>query len=64
MSLDEYLKAHNLTDEEFGERIKRSRMQVFRYRNGRQIPRPAVMKRISEVTGGAVTANSFYGGGA
>lgn len=34
---------------------------VERYVNGKRIPEPEVMAKIFEVTGGAVSANDFYG---
>lgn len=60
MTLDEYMKANELTDKCFGEHIGKSRVQIYRYRNGIQIPGKEAMRRISEVTGAKVTPASFY----
>lgn len=58
--LDTYMKANDLSDEAFGKSIKRSRMQVYRYRHGIQVPGRKTMSSIIKATGGEVTANSFY----
>lgn len=61
MTLEDYLKSENLSAAEFGRRIGvNSRMTVIRYLTGERIPRPKVMSRIHEVTGGAVTPNDFF----
>jgi hypothetical protein len=58
--LDTYMTENNETDESFGQRIGRSRLQVFKYRHGKAVPRKDAMERIHEVTKGQVTAQSFY----
>lgn len=60
MTIKEYLKASRLTEAVFAERIGVGQSTVNRLRNG-QIPGKALMARIYEETGGAVTANDFYG---
>lgn len=59
MTLDDYLKASDLTEEAFAKRLSVSQPAVHRYRNGR-IPTPDVMQKIIEATDGAVTANDFF----
>ncbi len=54
------MQENELTDEGFGERIGRSRMQVFRYRHGEDVPSKKTMERILQVTEGQVQPGSFY----
>lgn len=60
MTLKEWMKLKELSDEAFGQLIKRSRMQVLRYRHGEQIPARKTMEKICEVTDNQVTPASFY----
>lgn len=61
MQLSDYLTTNDLTDAAFGERIGVSGVSVHRYCAGERIPALDVMRRIIAETGGAVTANDFYG---
>lgn len=58
MQLAAYLKANELSDEDFGQRIGVTRQAVHRYKNGR-FPEKETLKLIVEATGGAVTPNDF-----
>ena len=49
------------TPEEFARTIRTSRQNVNRWALGQGRPRPTDMRRISEATAGAVTANDFFG---
>ena len=60
MTLTQYLKQHDLTDEAFAAMIDVERSTVSRLR-GSQIPKRDIMHRIVQATNGAVTANDFYG---
>ena len=61
MKLKTWLKGRQMSHRDFAELIGvSSRVTVSRYVSGGRIPSRAVMARISEVTGGAVTANDFY----
>lgn len=60
MNLDAYMKSTGYTDESFGERIGRSRLQVFKYRHGLAIPRKIVMNKITKVSKGQVAESSFF----
>lgn len=60
MTLDDYMIKEKLTDQEFGDRIGKSRMQVFRYRHGLQVPGKKTMPVIIEKTCGRVPPSSFY----
>ena len=60
MTLDQWLQANDVTESDFAKRISSSQASVNRYRKGR-IPEPKVMRRIFAATGGAVTADDFYG---
>ena len=61
MTLLEWLQGQNLRDAEFAEKIGVEWQTVQKYRKGQRIPRPDIMKKIAEQTGGKVTANDFYG---
>ena len=60
MTLKDYLTTNGLKSAEFATDIGVTVQSLYRYANGERIPAPDVMKKISEVTNGAVTANSFY----
>lgn len=60
MTLDDYLKSTDQTEDAFAKRISVSQPAVHRYRNGR-IPTPDVMQKIVDATGGQVTPNDFFG---
>lgn len=59
MILSDYLNQHDVSDRAFAERIGVSRQALHRYRTGQRTPKPPVMKRIREATGGAVAADDF-----
>lgn len=59
MTLSEYLTRHQISDRDFASLIKVRPFAVYRYRRGWRRPCWAALKRITEVTGGAVTANDF-----
>ena len=61
MKLETYLRENSLTDEAFASRIGISQYQVSRIKRDKSWPTRDVMKRIAEVTDGAVTANDFAG---
>ena len=60
MKLREYLMSNRITHREFGKMIGAHSKEVGAYTTGGRMPRPERMKRIAEVTKGAVTANDFY----
>lgn len=59
MKIDQYLKDHSLTDDQFAAQVGADRSAVTRWRNGTTIPSPARQVRIFEVTGGLVSPNDF-----
>lgn len=61
MKLSNWRKAQNppLTLADVAKRIDRSEAATSRYENGR-VPEPDTMRRIHDLTGGAVTPNDFY----
>lgn len=61
MELKTYLATHAMTDAYFAELIGVDRSSVTRMRHGGQAPRADVMRKIAEVTDGAVTPNDFFG---
>lgn len=60
MSLDHYLTVKNISTSDFAEKLNISSEAVRLYRLNKRIPRPDIMQKITEFTGGAVTANLFY----
>ena len=61
MTLAEYLRREKLKPAEFAASIGVWRQAVERYLDGQRIPAADVMRRIAKETGGAVTADDFYG---
>jgi DNA-binding transcriptional regulator YdaS (Cro superfamily) len=59
MTLTQFLSDAKLTDQAFAGLIGVSEFAVRKWRYGERTPRPKVMRRIGEVTGGKVTANDF-----
>lgn len=60
MKLHEYLSERGLTLEAFAKVIEVDVSTVSRYARGDRTPRPAIMRRIGEATGGAVRPQDFY----
>lgn len=60
MKLGSHLAENGITHAEFASRIRTSQAAVTRYVLGQRIPRPEVIARIREATGGEVTANDFF----
>ncbi|CAO3413285.1 helix-turn-helix domain-containing protein [Azospirillum doebereinerae] len=61
MTLDDWLTRTGTKEDAFAASIGTSQAAVNRYRHGLRVPRPPVMARIAQATGGAVTANDFHG---
>lgn len=60
MKLERWMKIHGHTDGDFADLIGMSRVAVTLYRNGKRVPRPAVMEKIINATAGQVKPNDFY----
>ena len=60
MKLEKYMRENVLNDAQIAERIGVTKMAVYWYRRGRRFPRPEVMMKIVEITGGAVQPSDFY----
>ena len=60
MTLAEWMSQQGLTEAQAALRFGVTQAAVNKYRRRLRIPRPAVMRRIAEVTGGAVTPNDFH----
>ena len=60
MKLNEYMREHSLSARNLAAELGVSVTALNRYRNGQRIPERSVMKKIMDLTGGSVTANSFY----
>ena len=61
MKLADYLADRSIKPADFGGQIGVSYEAVRRYCTGERIPDREVMARIFGATGGAVTANDFFG---
>jgi DNA-binding phage protein len=59
MRLDAYLVKNDIPVGEFAKTIGVHRTSIYRFMSGIAFPRPATIIRISEATGGRVTANDF-----
>ena len=59
MTLAEYLEQNELTYVGFAEQIGVTTVTVWRYVNSKRYPRPAIMCRIMEATGGLVDPRDF-----
>ena len=60
MKLHRYIQLTGSDDEAFAASVGMSVSGLRKLKSGERIPRPNTMRRIYEVTGGAVTANDFY----
>ncbi len=62
MRLEKWLAENSMTVEAFRKELGvQSVTTTYRYINGDRIPLPDIMHKISEITGGQVTPNDFYG---
>lgn len=61
MTLKEWLADNDITVAQFASRINRAPESVRRYVSGDRIPDKETMPVIVAETGGAVTANDFFG---
>ena len=62
MRLNEWIAANDMTMAAFAALIGVEAASVTRYANGDRIPRREIMRRITSVTDGKVTANDFIEG--
>jgi len=60
MRLAEYMQQAGLKDAGLAEVLGVRVQSIARYRTGQRVPRPDVMRRIVEITGGAVRPDDFY----
>lgn len=60
MKLQQWTDLHSQTDEHWAAKIGISRVYFMMIRKEERVPRPAIMRTIFDVTGGAVTPNDFY----
>jgi len=61
MELKQYLDNKNIKYEDAAQEIGVDQSTITHWINGRSIPRREYMRRIHKWSGGAVTANDFYG---
>ncbi len=60
MNLGDFLKEQGLTISEFAEMVGVAEASMSRYAAGKRIPRPDILRRIAEASGGRVQANDFF----
>ena len=60
MKLSEYIKNKNLPYAEVAELLGVDPQAIYYWISGERIPKPENMRKIFEITGGAVTANDFF----
>jgi transcriptional regulator with XRE-family HTH domain len=60
-ALTRYRDSKGLTLEAFAILIGAGKGMVWKWENGKAIPRPNYMQKIAAETGGTVTANDWYG---
>ncbi len=60
MTLKEFLKNNHVSIEDFAREMGLSYAAVRQYANAGRVPTPKVMRKIINVTGGAVQPNDFY----
>lgn len=60
MQLSQYMKRHGKSSQQIAEAIGVDNSSVSRYLAGKRLPTPQVMRKIKQVTNGAVTADDFY----
>ncbi len=58
--LKQYLSDVQESVADFSARVGASRQTLYRIINGRQLPKPALARRIVEATGGAVSLNDLF----
>lgn len=59
MRLAEYLEEKKISDSAFAAQIGTSTQSVHRYKSGQRFPRPKILSKIFEISGGQITANDF-----
>jgi len=64
MTLKQYLAQHNIPPDRFAGELGVSIPTIYRYLSGDRFPTPDNLRRIRDMTGGAVTANDFLDQGA
>lgn len=60
MKLIDYMKLHGKTDQDIAAAVGKTPSGVRKWMYGERIPRPDQMRKITEITGGEVTANDFF----
>ena len=60
MTLKDFLKNKKISIEAFAREIGLSYAAVRQYTNAGRVPKPKVMRRIINVTGGTVQPNDFF----
>ena len=60
MNFSEYLTVSGLSISKFAEMVGVSQASMGRYASGKRVPRPAILRRITAASDGAVQANDFF----
>lgn len=61
MTLNEYMAKEQISMRDMAGSIGVTYEAIRKYANGERIPKPDILNKITRRTGGAVTANDFYG---
>ena len=62
MQFSEYINQKNIRQEDAAAELETTQASICRWIKGQNIPRPEQMEKITEWSGGKVTANDFYKG--
>lgn len=60
MTLKEFLNSKKISIEDFAQEMGLSYAAVRQYVNAGRVPTPKIMRKIINITGGAVQPNDFY----
>lgn len=60
MQFSEYINQKNIKQEDAAIQLSTTQASICRWIKGENMPRPEQMRKITEWSGGEVTANDFY----
>jgi len=59
MNLKDWLDKEGISGTEFARRLNVAKATIYRYSTGSRLPRPSILRKISDATDGNVTASEF-----